>query len=235
MANYLSQILFVPFLVSALFLYTNAQIEINRSLNIAIQDMQKARYFTFVMLVKMVGTKIPPNTTFLMPNDRMLSAAVIPENQVLDFILLHSIPSPMLYKDLLNLPNRTILPSSQTNYLFKTVHRDDGKIYINNAELVAQDICNNESSYRCHGISTVFRWPMHEKAPAGTACQSPHIVASPPAPMPSSPPTSMISPAPSPEIGTDDGPQKSATSDIQRRRLFVYCLVSSWLVFSTVI
>lgn len=242
MANCLSQILLVPLLLSATFSDTNAQTETNPSLNIAIQDMQKARYFTFVMLIKMVSTKVAPNTTFLIPNDRMLSTAVIPENQVLDFILLHSIPSPMLYKDLINLPNGTILPSSQPNYLFKTVHRDDGKFYINNAELVAQDICDNESPFRCHGISTVFRRPARKKVPVGAACHAPPSMAPPPttgalppAPMPTMPPTSLISPAPSPEKGTDGGPQKSASSNVQVRRWFVYFLGSLLLLFSTVI
>jgi hypothetical protein len=242
MANCLSQILLIPLLITGLFLYTNAQTEINPSLNIAIQDMQKARYFTFAMLVKMVRNKIAPNTTFFMPNDHMLSTAVIPENQVLDFILLHTIPSPMLYKDLINLPNGTILPSSQRNYLFKTVHRDNGKLYINNAEVVAQDICNNEGLFRCHGISTVFRRPIRKKVPAGTPCHPPHIMAPPPipgalapAPMPTMPPTGMISPAPSPEIAIDGGPQISASSDVQLRRLFVFVLGSLLLLFSTVI
>ncbi|KAJ4775026.1 hypothetical protein LUZ62_059283 [Rhynchospora pubera] len=237
MAYYLSQILLVPLLVSTLFWYTNAQTEINPSLNTAIQDMQKARYFTFLMLVKMVGNKIPPNTTFLMPNDRMLSAAVIPENQVLNFIFLHSIPAPMLYKDLINLPNGTILPSSEPNYLFRTVQRDNGTLYLNNAELVSPDVCNNETPFRCHGISTVIRWPVHKKAPAGTTCQSPppNPVALPPAPAPSMPPTSINSPAPSPEIATDSGPQNSASSDIKWRGFSVYFLGSLLIVTSTVI
>ncbi|KAJ3690927.1 hypothetical protein LUZ61_020091 [Rhynchospora tenuis] len=229
MAYYLSQILLIPLLLSTLFWYTNAQTETNPSLNTAIQDMQNARYFTFLMLVKMVANKVPANMTFLMPSDRMLSAAVIPENQVLNFIFLHSIPAAMLYKDLINLPNGTILPSSEPNYLFRAIQRDNQKLFLNNAELVGPDICNNETPFRCHGISTVIRWPVHKKAPAGSTCQSPPIgapplnpVALPPAPMPSMPPTSMNSPAPSPDTAIDSGPQNSASSDIKLRGFFVY-------------
>lgn len=56
------------------------------------QEMQRAQYFTFVMLIRMVQ-KIPHNTTFLVPNDKLLSTASIPENQVLDFLSRHSIPA----------------------------------------------------------------------------------------------------------------------------------------------
>jgi hypothetical protein len=90
------------------------------------QEMQRACYFTFVMLIRMVQEKIPHNTTFLMPNDRMLSTATIPESQVMEFLSRHSIPAPLMFNDLIKLPNATIVPtahSSQTITITNVKHQ----------------------------------------------------------------------------------------------------------------
>ena len=75
------------------------------------QEMQQARYFTVVTLFRMVQEKIPRNTTFLMPSDRMLSTASVPENQVLELLLRHSIPAVLTFSDLSRFPNGTMLPT----------------------------------------------------------------------------------------------------------------------------
>ena len=68
------------------------------------------RYFTFVMLIRMVQEKIPRNTTFLMPSDRLLSRPFL--SQVLEFLSRHSITVPLVFNYLIRLPNGTIVPSS---------------------------------------------------------------------------------------------------------------------------
>ncbi|PAN16480.1 hypothetical protein PAHAL_3G063800 [Panicum hallii] len=72
-----------------------------------VQEMQQARYFTFVMLVRMVQKKIPHNTTFLMPSGRLMSTASISQSQVLEFLSRHSITAPLKFNDLIRLPNGT--------------------------------------------------------------------------------------------------------------------------------
>jgi hypothetical protein len=57
--------------------------------------MQRVRYFTFVMLIRMVQEKIPRNTTFLMPSDRLLSRPFL--SQVLEFLSRHSITVPLVF------------------------------------------------------------------------------------------------------------------------------------------
>ncbi|KAF8725431.1 hypothetical protein HU200_019953 [Digitaria exilis] len=83
---------------------------INNNIATTMQEMQRARYFTFVMLVRMVQEKIPRNTTFLMPSDRLMSTASISESQVLEFLSRHSIAAPLKFDDLIRLPNGTVLP-----------------------------------------------------------------------------------------------------------------------------
>ncbi|CAM0913488.1 unnamed protein product [Alopecurus aequalis] len=121
------------------------------------QEMQQARYFTFVTLVRMVQERIPQNTTFLMPSDRMLSTASVPENQVLDLLLRHSIPAVLTFSDLNRLPNRTMLPTLHTGQMITLAKREHQKLYFNNVELTSADICRGGDLFRCHGIDAVIR------------------------------------------------------------------------------
>ncbi|XP_025826354.1 uncharacterized protein LOC112901620 [Panicum hallii] len=77
-----------------------------------VQEMQQARYFTFVMLVRMAQENIPRNTTFLIPSDRLMSTASISQSQVLEFLSRHSIAAPLKFNDLIRLPNGTVVPTS---------------------------------------------------------------------------------------------------------------------------
>ncbi|PUZ47436.1 LOW QUALITY PROTEIN: hypothetical protein GQ55_7G164700 [Panicum hallii var. hallii] len=119
-----------------------------------VQEMQQARYFTFVMLVRMVQEKIPRNTTFLMPSDRLMSTASISQSQVLEFLSRHSIAAPLKFNDLIRLPNGTVVPTRDTITVTSSRHQ---KLYFNGIELTSPDICQSGESFRCHGINGVIR------------------------------------------------------------------------------
>ncbi|KAL5206151.1 hypothetical protein ABZP36_034360 [Zizania latifolia] len=150
-----------------------APVEVNGNIVSTTQEMQRARYFTFVMLIRMVQKKIPHNTTFLMPNDRLLSTASIPENQVLDFLSRHSIPAPLMFNDLVRLPNGTIVPTGHLSQTIIITNWDHQKLYFNNVELTSPDICHVGDLFRCHGINGIIR-PI---LPRGKGLACPHTAA----------------------------------------------------------
>lgn len=147
------------------------------------QEMQRARYFTFVMLIRMVQEKIPHNTTFLMPNDRMLSTATIPESQVMEFLSRHSIPAPLMFDDLIKLPNATIVPTAHSSQTITITNVKHQKIYFNNIELISPDVCRVGDLFRCHGINGVIR-PIVPRG-KGSACPG-HLAPATAAPGPAS-------------------------------------------------
>ncbi|KAL5225133.1 hypothetical protein ABZP36_011772 [Zizania latifolia] len=150
-----------------------APVKVNGDIVSIAQEMQRARYFTFVMLIRMVQEKIPHNATFLMPNDRLLSTASIPENQVLGFLSRHSIPAPLMFNDLIRLPNGTIVPTGHSSQTITITNWDHQKLYFNNVELTSPDICHEGDLFRCHGINGVIR-PI---LPRGKGSTCPHPAA----------------------------------------------------------
>jgi hypothetical protein len=121
------------------------------------QEMQQARYFTFVMLIRMVQQKIPLHTTFLMPSDQMLSSTSASQNQVLDILLRHSIPELLVFNDFIKLPNGAILPTQHSSQMITITKREHQKLCFNNIELTCPDICHGGDLFRCHGIDGVIR------------------------------------------------------------------------------
>lgn len=90
-------------------------------LAMAIEEMQKANYFTFVVLINLAPPDelVHANLTFLMPKDMSLSgntAYLKHPSSVADFLLRHSIPSPLLLEHLLRFPTGSILPTSQPGF-----------------------------------------------------------------------------------------------------------------------
>ncbi|XP_057546933.1 FAS1 domain-containing protein SELMODRAFT_448915 [Amaranthus tricolor] len=130
----------------------------NQTLTTAIEEMQRANYFTFVMLLNMVPTdKIPSNITFLMPNNRLLAKAVIPENEVIDFLLRHSISAPLRFDYLQRFPSGSIIPSSKPEFMLKVLNNGRKRFYLNGVKVISPDICVAGSSIRCHGIDGVLQ------------------------------------------------------------------------------
>lgn len=132
------------------------------------QEMQQARYFTFVMLVRMVQEKIPRNTTFLMPSDRLLSTASISESQVMEFLSRHSITAPLMFNDLIRLPNGTVVPTRHLGDTITVTNIKHQKLYFNGIELTNPDLCHLGESFRCHGINGVIRPTATRRVKAAT-------------------------------------------------------------------
>ncbi|GMI79589.1 hypothetical protein HRI_001628200 [Hibiscus trionum] len=132
--------------------------EDDRDLRIATEEMQKANYFTFVMLLNMLplDSKFFGNVTFLMPNDRMLSKTVIPENVVYTFLQRHSIPSSLIFEHLLYIPTGSVLPSSLSEYTMNIANGGTRRSFVlNNVRIISPNICT-AGSIRCHGIDGVL-------------------------------------------------------------------------------
>ncbi|KAL4575691.1 hypothetical protein LXL04_011775 [Taraxacum kok-saghyz] len=158
MANYaklcpLALIIALAFIVSSVVANPSG----NNDIDEAIQEMEKANYFTFVMLINM----IPPNffqgnITFLMPSDRSLSRIMIPQHSVVDLLLNHSIPSPLLFDHLLHLPTNSMLPTSNPNLMLKVSNSGRKDFFLGNVRIVSPNICTHGYSVRCHGIDDVL-------------------------------------------------------------------------------
>ncbi|XP_058766950.1 FAS1 domain-containing protein SELMODRAFT_448915-like [Vicia villosa] len=174
-----------------------------RDLFTATEEMQKANYFTFVMLIKMSppDTRLEENITFLMPNDRMLANMTLREGYVSDFLLRHSIPSPLLFDILKQFPSGTIVPSLLPNCTLRISNNGRRNFGFNNVKIISPNICMAGSSIRCHGIDGVlaetctlennYSVPILP-SPCPNNNTNISCNASPPTPPPFSPPTPSI-------------------------------------------
>ncbi|KAF7149350.1 hypothetical protein RHSIM_Rhsim03G0221600 [Rhododendron simsii] len=185
---------------------------INHDLLVATQEMQMAKYFTFVMLINMApGSLTQGNVTFLVPNDWTLAQTQISESDVVDFLLRHSIPSPLLFEHLVRIPTGSVIPTGKPDFLLRIFNNGMRSFYLNNVQIVSPDICTKGSSFRCHGIDRVVQAimvPGHNHPPlpppSASNSSSPAVAAAPPAlcpspaPHPPAPPPLWPSPAPHP-------------------------------------
>lgn len=203
----------------------------NQYLLTATEEMQRANYFTFVMLIKMSppDTRLEENVTFLMPNDRMLANMALQGWSVSEFLLRHSIPSPLLFGTLEQFPTGTTIPSSSPNCMLRISNNGRKKFVVNNVKIISPNICVAGSSIRCHGIDGVLSETCtsvnNYSAPPPPSCSNstePSCKASPPisshsfplAPPPLigdnlNPPPTWDAPSPTPAINV--GPQKSGS------------------------
>ncbi|XP_026666034.2 FAS1 domain-containing protein SELMODRAFT_448915-like [Phoenix dactylifera] len=240
MTAYLTSNLLMVLIISASALDEPSQK--TKDIIVAVQEMQRANFFTFVMLINMAKDEIPSNTTFLMPSDRMLSKASIPQNKVMEFLSRHSMPSPLLFEDLKRLPSGTIIPTYQQDYKIRIYNKGRKRLYLNNIELVRPNICTAGTSFRCHGINGIMKAAMPRRdTPATCSNATPPTAKTEP---PSAPPSAQPPPPPPPLVGTpstkptispapvqfDDGPRKSGTSKLHSPGLFtatVSCMIFS--------
>ena len=196
----------------------------NQDLMVAVEEMQRANYFTFVMLTNMAPANlIQGNITFLMPNDRALSKSLMQEDSVVDFLLLHSIPSPLLFDHLVHIPTGTMIPTAKPEFMLKVSnHGGRRSFYLNNVRIVHPNICTAGSSIRCHGVDGVVQ-PMvtpgdhNTTLPTPTCSNSsrPNVVAIPPSPLwpsPAPPMDSLPPPLDAPPPSDYYTPQKSGSS-----------------------
>ncbi|XWS42880.1 hypothetical protein CRYUN_Cryun16bG0052100 [Craigia yunnanensis] len=161
----------------------------DQDLCIAIEEMQKANYFTFVMLINMspLDRKFLGNVTFLMPTDRMLSKTIIPQNAVSGLLHRHSILSSLLFEHLQHVPTGSILPSSMPENMLN-VSNGGGRrsFFLNNVRIITPNICTAGSFIWCHGIDGVLRlesnMSLHTFSNSAGSVASASLVASPPSP-----------------------------------------------------
>ncbi|OVA02854.1 FAS1 domain [Macleaya cordata] len=191
----------------------------NDDLIVAIQEMQKANHFSFVMLLNMLPSdRVPENITFLMPNDRMLSNISLPEHAVDEFLLRHSIPSPLPFDQLKHFPTGSMIPTSKSNIMLKVSNNGRRSFYFNDVQITSPDICTAGLSIRCHGIDGVLSGTESEQTSTTPTCSSsaPAAAAAPASPSPPSPPSvgpHNLTPVPAPSPSDlDTGSQKSGSS-----------------------
>ncbi|KAL8269037.1 hypothetical protein R6Q59_002835 [Mikania micrantha] len=141
-------------------------------MNMAIDEMERANYFTFVTLLNMVQHNLfQGNVTFLIPSDRSLSrTSIMLENTTVeDLLLRHSIPSALLFDHLLHLPTNTLLPTSNPDLMLKVSNSTTGGLFLGNVRIVAPNVCTRGDSVRCHGIDGVLSIDLHQQIPTGSS------------------------------------------------------------------
>nr|GMC60878.1 FAS1 domain-containing protein SELMODRAFT_448915-like [Ipomoea batatas] len=156
---------------------------------VAIEEMQKANYFTFVMLLNMAPLDLfQANITFLMPNDRTLSRAIIPESDAVNFLLRHTIPSALLFEHLQRFPTGSMIPTSKPDLMLRVTNYGRRQFFLNTSRLISPNICTRGSSIRCHGIDGVLQPtimaspPPHAAAASSPPSAPPVAAALPPSP-----------------------------------------------------
>ncbi|KAK2972861.1 hypothetical protein RJ640_028389 [Escallonia rubra] len=214
----------------------------NQDLLVAIEEMQKANYFTFVMLINMIPPDlIQGNITFLMPNDRTLSKTTIPGNALADFVLLHSIPSPLLFDQLEHIPTGSMIPTSSNPAVMLKVSNNGRRHYfLNDVRIISPNICTLRSSIRCHGIDGVVHAtamaspPEHNNTtPPSPTCSNGASSRPPASPAPSlAPPVGgfILAPSPAPPP-TDSSPRNSGSSSQQRHGGLIELAMTCMMMF----
>lgn len=210
----------------------------NPHLAAAIEEMKRANYFSFIMLINMSPpTLFEGNLTFFMPDDRMLSRIVLPTNDVSNFVLCHSIPKPLLFDYLEHIPTGSLIPTSAPGYMVRINNKGQKSFFLDNVRITKPNVCVAGSSIRCHGIDGVLLPVTNVAAPPSPSCppNTAPIIAMPMPPPPPPPPTPPVSdviqplssglPAPASAASPSTPPEKSASS----RRLDAGVLVSHLL------
>lgn len=125
----------------------------------AIGDMRAKSYYGFAMLLQMLnGTSQPTRElTFLMPDDRELSASAISADEIENFLLTHAIPMPLYFNDLSHFPTGTLVPSGIGSRMIRIHNRGRGDFFVNNAQIVAANVCLS-SVIKCHGIDAIIEY-----------------------------------------------------------------------------
>ncbi|CAN4100633.1 unnamed protein product [Withania somnifera] len=175
-------------LISSVSAATNSTSDILQ----ATQEMRTANYFTFVMLINMAPADlVQANITFFMPRDRTMSQTSLQENDVADFLLQHSIPSPLLFDHLEHFPTGSMIPTSKPDLFLRVTNSGNMHFFLNNARVISPNICTRGASIRCHGIDKVLEAATlasdhNASLPVPPTCD--HNITSPPFGLAASPP-----------------------------------------------
>ncbi|KAL7147208.1 hypothetical protein ABFS83_06G092700 [Erythranthe nasuta] len=200
----------------------------------ATQEMQRANYFTFVMLVKMAAPSntIPNDVTFLMPNDRALSNITdVSETTVVDFLLRHSIPTALLIDHLEHFPTGSMIPASKAGFMFNVTNEGRRRIYLNNVRIISPNICTGGYSIRCHGIDGVVQ-PQAQPQRV-TVTQPPAVTCSNGTTPPADPPvggSDVAPPVPSNRVRVKSGCRREmGGAGVIVTTLFMLLVVKLWM------
>ncbi|KAI3411305.1 FAS1 domain-containing protein [Psidium guajava] len=206
----------------------------NPHLLAAIEEMKRANYFSFVMLINMSPpVLLEGNLTFFMPDDRTLSRIVLPTDEVSGFVLRHSIPKPLLFDYLEHIPTGSLIPTSVPGDMVRINNEGRRSFFIDNVRITQPNVCVAGSSIRCHGIDGVLL-PVTNvtESPSPPCLRNPAPLKAMPTPRAPPPavsdviqPLGSASPASAPAAGPFTPPEKSASS----RRLGAEGLVKSVL------
>ncbi|XP_071687199.1 FAS1 domain-containing protein SELMODRAFT_448915-like [Rutidosis leptorrhynchoides] len=207
MANYVKiyvSVLIITFMISSMA-YAVSNITRNNDIEVAIEEMERANYFTFVMLINMVPSDLfQGGVTFLVPSDESLSRITMPPNNVTDLLLRHSIPSPLLFDHLLHLPTNSMLPTSNPELMVKVFNSGRMGLFLGNVRIVSPNVCTHGDSVRCHGIDRVLNVDDEQYGPT-SSISCPRIVAPIPAPAPSLAPPGLVPTFDPPQSETSSG------------------------------
>ncbi|KAF5204739.1 Fasciclin-like arabinogalactan family protein [Thalictrum thalictroides] len=123
----------------------------------AITDMRAKSYYGFVILLDMLNTTtkstLSQEVTFFMPIDSQLAEYPISPDKLVDFILSHSIPEPLVFSELAHVPTGTLIPSFLSDQF--RISKLGRHVFVNNAQIVAPNVCSS-TTIRCHGINAVI-------------------------------------------------------------------------------
>ncbi|OIW04278.1 hypothetical protein TanjilG_00838 [Lupinus angustifolius] len=137
-------------------------------LEAAMTDMRSHSYYGFVILLKILNSQPKSlqnnDLTFLMPSDAELSQFSITPLQLHDFLLSHSIPTPLVLNHLLHFPNGSVVPSSIPTKSINITNSGKSGLFVNNARIVTPNVCQT-SLIRCHGISAALTFDNNPPIP----------------------------------------------------------------------
>ncbi|KAL6581645.1 hypothetical protein OROMI_007568 [Orobanche minor] len=221
-------VLLMAFIVSSAIATNLTTTSVNDDITIATREMQKANYFAFVMLVNMAPRDITRDgngITFLMPNDKTLSKTDMSESSVVDFLLRHSIPSPLLMDHLEHFPTGSMIPTSKPGFVFKVANNGRRRFFLSNVRITSPNICTKGSLIRCHGIDgdvqpeIIPRQPNIQPPTTAPTCFNTSGPGGAAAPSPSSGSTPITASAP-PSIVEVGHPESSSPRLVCRGALF---------------
>lgn len=156
----LQYLFMLPFLFGFAESQSSTRLFNHTDLQSAIGDMRAKSYYGFAMLLQMLnGTSQEPTRelTFLMPDDRELSASAISADQIEEFLLTHAIPMPLYFNDLSHFPTGTLVPSGLSPKMIRIHNRGRGDFFVNNAQIVSANVCLS-SVIKCHGIDALIEY-----------------------------------------------------------------------------
>ncbi|CAN6479026.1 unnamed protein product [Victoria cruziana] len=162
------------FVLLSIFTATAQQPSANESdAESAVGNMRARSYYGFIMLLQMLNWQTMASRngiTFLIPADKELAGATIAPEHIQDFILSHSILTPLYFNNMLHFPTGTLIPAGLPHFMLDITNNGPYDFYLNNAKIIAPNVCQS-ATIKCHGIDAVIQ----RNTTAETAAEYPHL------------------------------------------------------------